>query len=199
MKKEKAVKLTEEETRFFRYLRERQSNPCGFPFEECARWAAEQYEHETRDALRVEAARLEALDVTPDKELVDSAHTNAGDTCRERFEDAGNHPYYSTQYLRHFTATLSMLLDETEAEAEESNEEEGCVEVNGNQVSLTVSYSIPNVESDCNTFSELFGGWRGTTQEQAVEVVIESVRGWANEMRTRFPDVCVWDDAGNHY
>ncbi len=111
MKKEKTIKLTDEEKRLMRYLRERQSNPCGFPFEECARWAAEQMEHETRDALKIEAARLEALDTTEDKGLIDSAHTNAGDTCRERSEDAGNYPYYSTQYLRHYTATLSVLLD----------------------------------------------------------------------------------------
>lgn len=125
MKKGKAIKLTEEEKRFMRYLRERQSNPCGFPFEECARWAAEQMEHETRDALRVEAARLEALDTTEGKRLTDSAHQNAADTCMERMEEIGDSPYYSTQYLRHYTATLSMLLDEAGVEAEKSNEEEG--------------------------------------------------------------------------
>lgn len=125
MKKEKAIKLTEEEKRFFRYLRERSKDCMGYPLEECARWAAEQYELETRDALRAEAARLEALDPTEDKALVDSAHQNAADTCMERMEEMGDSPYYSINYLRHYTATLSMLLDEAEVEAKESDEEEG--------------------------------------------------------------------------
>ena len=73
------------------------------------------------------------------------------------------------------------------------------MQVDGNEVKLEVTYSIPNIESGTNTFSELFGGRHDTTKEQAVAAVLEAVKGWANEMRARFPDVSVWDDNGKHY
>lgn len=113
MKKEKAIKLTEEEKQFIRHLRKRANDFGGYPFEECARWAAEQMEYETRDALKAEAARLEALDTTEGKTSTDSAHNNAGDTCAERFEDAGSYPDYSTNYFRHYVASLAMLVEDT--------------------------------------------------------------------------------------
>lgn len=59
--------------------------------------------------LTAEFNRLKALDPTEYKELADSAHWNALDSCQEEgFGRTEDHPYY----LQMLVATLSMLLDE---------------------------------------------------------------------------------------
>ena len=73
------------------------------------------------------------------------------------------------------------------------------VKVDGNRVELRVSYCIPNVESDSNTFSELIGGRHDTTKEQAIAAVIDSAKSWANNLRAEGHSVAVWDEVGNHY
>jgi hypothetical protein len=37
---------------------------------------------------------------------------------QERFEDAGSYPDYSTNYLRHYVATLAPLVEDTAGENE---------------------------------------------------------------------------------
>lgn len=81
-----------------------------------------------------------------------------------------------------------------------SNQSKAAVKVEGNRVSLEVTYCIPNVDSGSNSFSEVIGGSREPlTEEQAINEVIESAKCWASGFRQEHPEVSVFDEAGNNY
>lgn len=69
----------------------------------------ERTEWAKRDRLRKRITELNALDTTEYRDLCDSSHLNALDTCEEKGQPRDTD---STLYLEMYVATLSMLLDE---------------------------------------------------------------------------------------
>ena len=68
------------------------------------------------------------------------------------------------------------------------------------EVRLTVSYCVPNVESDSETFFEIIGGRQETTRLEAVESVMAQAKSFADKLRQGYPnlDVSVFDDCGQY-
>ena len=71
--------------------------------------------------------------------------------------------------------------------------------IDGHEVKLTVTYCVPNVDSNTNTFSEFIGGRYDTSKDDAISMVISSANAFADQMRSSYPEISVWDDSGNSY
>lgn len=77
------------------------------------------------------------------------------------------------------------------------------VKIEGNEVSLRVTYKIErdgvDIDSDYNLFTEIIGGQYDRTKEEAIEEVIQSAKHFAQDLRDQGYVCACWDDEENYF